>query len=489
MNTGTIGATSLARHLSGWRSVRSHEPAYRQLASALRLLVRDGRVPLGTRVAGEREMAQALDISRTTVTAAYALLRDQGYLRSRQGSGSVTTLPDGIHRARDIMGHDPGPDNEDSATINWTSAALPASEAVLHAYEAAVADLPCYLGRIGYDALGITALRERIAARYSTRGCATDASQIMVTSGAQSALSLLLWTLARPGDRVVIDHPTYHNAIGAIQRAACQAVPVGMPDMDWDLEALDLAFRQASPRLAYIIADQHNPTGRTMTRSTRAYLVDFAARSRVRLVIDECMADMWLDHPPPEPVATHDSTGSTVISIGSLGKTFWGGMRIGWIRADRDTIAALASARASFDMATPVIDQLAASHLLAQPESALDDRRTMLRHQRDHLAMLLTRHLPDWQFALPDGGLCLWARMPAPVSTALAALCENMGLRIAPGPRFGTDGAFEHYVRLPFTLDSAVMEPAVERLALAWGQLRPGTAHRGMRMAMAETIV
>ncbi|MES2055420.1 MAG: PLP-dependent aminotransferase family protein [Pseudomonadota bacterium] len=482
MDVSSLSPTSVARQLGAWRSEgRGNDgggPAYRQLARALRLLILDGRIGLGVRFAGERDLARALGLSRTTVAAAFDLLRDEGYLLSRQGSGSVTRLPglgQGMTRTAEELPEEQGPD-----FIDWTSAALPAPQTIWHAYEQALGQLPAFLSGLGYEALGIPRLRQAIAADYAARGCPTTPDQILVTSGAQHGLALLLRLLAGPGDRIIVDHPTYHNAIAAILKHSCVAVPVGLPAAGWDIDAIHAAFRQTGPRFAYIVADFHNPTGRVMDPDTRAALVRAARATHTPLVIDETTAAITLGSPPPSPVAVHDPHGDTVISIGSASKRFWGGLRIGWLRADPQTIVALGRIRATLDAATPVMDQLAVAALLdgSIKGGSLESNEDWaeLRRRRDHLVARLADALPHWRVPVPAGGFTLWAEMPRPEASALAAMTQSLSLRIAPGPRFGVNGAFERFVRLTFTLPEAELDRAVDRLALAESRLR--TRHR-----------
>ncbi|MET0248291.1 MAG: PLP-dependent aminotransferase family protein [Sphingobium sp.] len=466
MSTAFLRPPSLLRLLGAWRAGDSGQPAYRQLARALRMLVLDGRIGLNVRLPGERELAAALGLSRTTIAAAFDRLREEGYLDSRQGSGSVTRLPAG--RIAPPLPEDPIDPNH--RLLNWTHAALPAAPMVGPAYVKAVEALPAYLDDLGYDPLGLPVLRRAVAAQFERRGCPTAPEQIMVTNGAQQALSLLFQWLAGPGDRAVIDHPTYHNVIQAMQRAHIVPVPVGLPDSGWDIDAMDAAFRQTSPRFAYIIADFHNPTGRSMDPATRRALVEVATRTRTPLLIDETMVAMGLDHGAPPPVAVHDPSGRQVITVGSASKIYWGGLRIGWIRTDAQTVAALGRIRAIVDMASPVLDQLVVAQLIESDEG-LGPRAQMLCARRDHLMALIGQRLPHWRADVPAGGLSLWAEMPRVEATALAALAESHGVRIAPGPRFGIGGAFERFVRLPFTLTEAQMDVAVGRLAEADARL------------------
>ncbi len=467
MSTSALRPPSLIRLLGVWRAEGNAEPAYRQLAQALRMLVLDGRIGLDVRLPGERELASALGLSRTTIAAAFDRLRDEGYLQSRQGSGSVTRLPSAEKSEIEPSDDVPG---QGGNLLNWTHAALPAADGTGLAYQAALEQLPMWLSDIGYDALGIAPLRQAVADHYVRRGCPTTPDQIMITNGAQHGLSLLLLLLAGPGDRVVIDHPTYHNAILAIQRSHCVPVPVGLPTEGWDIDAMRAAFRQTAPRFAYVIADFHNPTGRSMDPATRRALVAAATGSHTPLVIDETMVAMALDGVAPPPVALHDLDGRTVITLGSASKLFWGGLRVGWIRADPQTIASLGRIRTTQDMASPVLDQLAVAQLLDKDEG-LGARAGILRTRRDWLTGLIQSRLPHWRVETPAGGLSLWAELPRPEGSALAALAEGHGIRIAPGPRFGVGGAFERFVRLPFTLPEDQLTVAVDRLAAADARL------------------
>jgi len=466
-----LNAGSLSRLLGHWRGDGTREAAYHLLARALQLLIVDGRVGLGVQLPGERELAQALGVSRTTLTAAYGQLRENGYLLSRQGSGSITQLPGG----RDA-GVETGDGREGNPFIDWTAAALPAPAGLWEAYEEALRQLPAWLSGIGYEALGLPCLREAIAGDYARRGCPTRPEQIIVTSGAQNGLTLVLRALAGPGDRIAVDHPTYHNALGAISRNNCQPVPIGLPDTGWDLDALDAVFRQTGPRFAYLLPDFHNPTGRLMDEPGRRELVAIAARTRTPLLIDETMVETGLTGIAPAPVAAHDPDGHMIISLGSASKRYWGGLRIGWIRASEQRIAEFGRLRAILDMATPVLEQLAVTVML-EKDRGTDERRALMRARCDRLIALLADALPHWRTSVPEGGLALWAELPRPDASALAAMTQSLGLRIAPGPRFAVDGAFERFVRLPFTLSEPDLQRAVERLAQADRSLHRGAAH------------
>ena len=146
-------------------------PAYAGLADALTLLIGDGRIGQGTRLPSERELTEALGVSRTTVTRAYAALRDAGYAEARQGSGTYTRVPGGAARAHDraLL---PRPGDHDAIDLNCAASSAPPQLAA--AYAEAVALLPAYLGGHGYFPAGLPELQAAIARTYDERGLPTD---------------------------------------------------------------------------------------------------------------------------------------------------------------------------------------------------------------------------------------------------------------------------------------------------------------------------
>ncbi|MGO4191999.1 PLP-dependent aminotransferase family protein [Arthrobacter sp. YAF17] len=482
--SGSLNSSSLARLLGEWNFGAA--PAYRELADVVRLLVLDGRVPLDVALPSERALAATLGISRTTVTAAYSLLREQGFLSSGQGSRGRTCIPQASPRGTGNGGANlsgaPGLAVPDGI-LDLAYASLPASGEVVHrAFASALTELPALLPGFGYDALGVNPLREAIASHYAAAGVPTTAEQILVTSGAQHALNVVLRTLAGRADKVLVEHPSYPNAIDAIRAAGCRLVPVAMPAAHapapsaapsggrpgWDLAAIETALTQQRPAMAYVVPDFHNPTGRLMSDAQRRRLVRAAAAAGTVLVVDETLRELNLDGAASTPVAAFSPA---VVSIGSLSKSHWAGLRTGWIRADESLIQRFAAARTTMDLGGPVVEQLAAAHLVNALSEPLPARLATLRDNRDTLLELIAGHLPDWQSERPDGGLSVWCRLPAPISTALAVVAPDYGIRLAAGPRFGTGGAFEHFLRVPFTLPPEQLETAVLALRAAQDKL------------------
>jgi DNA-binding transcriptional MocR family regulator len=457
----------LVRELGNWRTASSSGPAYEGLAAGLRMLIIDGRLPVGARLPSERTLADALRVSRTTVTAAYAALREDGYLNARRGARSTTALPVG-----DSVGDVPATGSA-PASIDLARAAMAApASAVLEAYTAAAQQMTPYLHGTGFELVGIAPLRAAIAENYCTRGLPTEPDQIMVTTGALHAIRLILATYTQPGDRVLVEQPTYPGVLAAIGAAGGRPTPVsltGDAEHGWELSAIEAAIRQLSPKLAYFIPDNQNPTGLTLSAQDRKSLAQLISETRTRTIIDETMTEVWFDRPVPAPVAAAmTSRRDLLITVGSMSKSFWGGLRVGWIRAERATLASIGALRPSLDMGTPILEQLAATRLLDNAEELLPQRRAMLAARRDLLHILLAEHLPDWTPGPGRDGVALWVQLPAPMSSALSAAASRMGLDLPPGPRFGVDGSLERYVRVPYTLPEDQLPEAVELLARAW---------------------
>lgn len=457
-----FGAQSLVRLLGHWQESTSRTPIWRQLAEALRLLILDGRLALETRLPGERELAAALNISRTTVASALGQLREEGYLYSRQGSGSRIALPERPVEA--------AAKQTDPLSVNLAVAALSAGPEIHQAYSQALKIMPEHLSNTGYDQQGLPLLREAIARRYSERGLPTRSDEVMIVNGALSGFALVLRLFTGPGDRVVVDAPTYPMALSAIQGASCRPVSVALPQQGWDCDGLAATIAQTAPRLAWLMPDFHNPTGRCMDSATRQRVADIAAQTRTTLVADETMVDLWYDAPPPPPLAAFNPD-APVITIGSAGKSFWGGLRIGWIRASSRTIASLVQVRDSLDLGSPLLEQLACCWLLENEHRLLPSRRAMLATRRDMCGALMAEYFPHWHFTPPEGGLSFWVELPGMLATLFSVRAESRGIHIGTGTRFGLAGAFDRYLRLPFTLSDDELRSAFTTLQPLWHSL------------------
>lgn len=447
----------------------NRSPAYRGLRQALQELIGDGRIPLGTRLPSERAVTLTLGVSRNTVTRAYADLIAAGFASARQGAGTYATVPVDRRRAHDHALHALARGGSPEGGIDMNCAAGAATPGVAAAYERALAVLPSYLGSDGYLPSGLPNLQAMIAASYVRRGVPTAPEQIIVTSGALSALAIVARALSRPGDRVMLESPVYSNAIEALRLGGGKLIsaPLANPlgEDGWDLEGIEATLRQTSPHLAYLIPDFQNPTGFLMSDATRARYAAALRQARTTAIVDETLQSTALsDAPMPAPFAAY---AADAITLGSASKLFWGGLRVGWIRAPRDLLSRLISARVQFDLGSSLFDQLVVAELLAQPD-ILARRREQLRQRRDALVDALREHLPDWRFRVPAGGLTLWVQLPHGSATRLCAEMERNGIHLAPGPVFSVEGGTDGWLRIPYAKSEEELVRAVREVAKAW---------------------
>ncbi len=475
----TVRTLMAARLVDLLGSTTMTTPAYRGLADGIRLLIADGRITAGTRLPSERDLTAAVGLSRSTVTRAYAELRDAGFLTSRQGSGSVATLP-GAEASR-AVGLAPrgeaGPE-----VIDLTCAALAAPPGYLAACEAAVAALPRHLTGTGYHPLGLPELREAIAQDYTARGLATDVEQVMITSGALAAWSATARALLTSGDRVLMESPTYPNAIAAARRSGARPVALPLDPDGWDTGAVVAALRQTAPRAAYLIPDFHNPTGNLMGEAQRREIGEALRATHTVAVVDETVADLDLRPDAPARVAPLAVWHRSSVTLGGASKTYWGGVRVGWVRAPRELLGSIADARLTLDLSAPLLEQLVLLELLPQRDRILADRRQRLRAARSALVAALAAHLPTWRFTVPAGGMCLWIELPEALSSALTVAAERHGVMLAAGSQFAVEGGMERYLRIPFgDKEPQVIEEAVRRIALAWESAQNGVGGRAGR--------
>jgi DNA-binding transcriptional MocR family regulator len=487
--TGAISASRLADLAAGF----ARTPAYAGLAERIALLVGDGRIGPDTRLPSERELSLALDVSRTTVTRAYAMLVESGYAEARRGAGTFTRVPGDRRRAHDraLM---PGAGAEQIIDLNCAASSAPPGIAA--AYAEAVAELPAYLGGHGYFPAGTPRLQEAIARSYERRGLRTRPEQIMVTAGALAASAIVAQAFVTRGDRVLVETPTYPNGADALRNAGARLIGLPVAPSGWELDGLAATLRHGRPTLASLIPDLQNPTGLIMGSADRERLAGLLRTTGTRPIVDEAHQNLLLDArveddgpgmPPPFAAFAPET-----ITLGSASKSFWGGLRIGWIRVpDKDGAAlmqALTHARIRLDLGAPVVEQLALAHLLDDPDAVVESHRGRLREQRAALIAAVRERLPEWSFRVPAGGLCLWCRLPAPVATDLVIEAERRGVVIAPGPVFALEGGLDHFVRIPWSRPAHELDRAVAVLAEAYADVserRPRARRHPERVIVA----
>jgi len=464
--------------LGSW--AKGDGPVYRRLADAIRAGIESGEIPAGSRLPSERRLAERLAVSRTTVVSAYESLRKDQWIESRQGSGTrVRSAPDSDRAPALRLREDPtgsfrrhpvyrslveGP----GGTIEFLGAHLPAPEILgreaRRIDEAALAEL---LRGPGYLPMGLPALRRAIARHMTRSGVETSEDQVLVTHGAQQAIGLAGALLVDRGDPVIVENPTYLGSIDIFAGLGARlvSVPVG-GDAAW-VARLKETVARAAPRLIYLMPTFQNPTGAVLPEPGRRALARLSRELQIPIVEDNTLADLSLGPPPPPPIAAYDSA-APVLTVGSLSKLFWGGLRIGWIRASEEILARITRLKIMADLGGSLFGQLIAVRLLAESERVKGIRRREMHERLDRLTKLLRRHLPEWSWDAPAGGLSLWVRIPQGDANAFAQVALRHGVAVVPGSLASPDGGCTDRLRLPFVLEAAPMREGIERLARAW---------------------
>jgi DNA-binding transcriptional MocR family regulator len=345
---------------------------------------------------------------------------------------------------------------------------------VIPAFQQAIAQLPLLASRHGYVTPGWQPLRVAIAEHMTARGLPSDPAEILVTNGAQQAIDLTVTALVDPGDTVLVENPTYPGALDVLRRAnaGVVATTVGVNGVRSD-HVRELAAR-TKPRLLYLSPTFNNPTGAVLLAPERQRIAELADRFDFTVVEDLTLADLSLtDAAPPQPIGSFSRSGR-VISIGSFSKLFWGGLRLGWIRASAPQIERLVKLKAVSDLSTAIPLQVVGKQLLDVVDEVTRRRRELLRKRHAVLDELLGRWLPSWRWNSPAGGLTISARLPSGDTEVLARLARERGVDIVPGQHFSVDGSTAQYLRLPFGRTPQVLDEGIRRLAVAWRELESG---------------
>lgn len=438
-----------------------------QLAGKLRMMVVSGKLGAGVRLPSERLLAEALDVSRNTVGRAFDVLRGDGILTSRRGDGTY------VSSARQFLGVR-GDDrfesflatNTDIASrIDLRSAALPGLRLVVDAASVVGPELASLVESHGYLPEGLPALREEVARYYTVIGLPTTPDQVLITSGAQQAMRMVAVSMLEPGSVVLVEEPAFRGAIEVLRAAGARLEPIRRGPHGIETAELVAAVRRTKARLLVMQSTVHNPTGSVINPGRCRQLAITAASLGLTVLDDTTLTDTMIDESPATPMA---AWGPSVITVGSVSKSFWGGLRVGWLRADPATVASLAPIKAGEDLGTSLLAQLTTARLLPRIGEARAERRRVLGPARDLVLTGLRELLPDFEPVVPAGGASLWVRLPAPVATTVVQRAERLGVRLLPGPTFSCIDAYDDHLRISFAGDQDQLLAGLHALAGAW---------------------
>jgi GntR family transcriptional regulator / MocR family aminotransferase len=388
------------------------EPLRAQLERGLRDAIRSGRLQPGERLPSSREMARELGVSRGLVLECYTQLQAEGYLTSR--GGSATRVASGAEAP-------PGPPPRPAAPVRPSIdfkhglpdlASFPRRDWAW-AMREACRGVPA--GELGYgDANGSETLRSVLAAYLRrVRGAVAEPERIVICSGVQQGMNLVIRALAKRGvRRMGFEDPGHPDHRAGLVLAGIEAVPVPVDDRGVDVEAL-----AASGAGAVVLTPAHqSPTGALLAPERRQALLAWAAEHDATIVEDDYDAEFRYDR---EPVGTLQGLApERVATLGSVSKSLAPGLRLGWVVCPPRLVEAIAGEKRIEDRASPVLDQLALAALI---ESGRYDRhlrrmRGVYAARRKALMDALARHAPGLELRGLAAGFHVLVLLPEGVS-------------------------------------------------------------------------
>tara|TARA_B110000503_G_scaffold49702_1_gene80673 strand:- start:7944 stop:9401 length:1458 start_codon:yes stop_codon:yes gene_type:complete len=461
-----IGASRLARLLGEW-SQGSKGALHSKLADSLRGLIASGALPSGTRLPSERGLGVALGVSRNTVTKSFDLLRGDGAVSSRQGDGTYVSTTNSAYSIRGDDRLRSFTEVDDLDCIDLRSAALPGLSMVADHLNLLDSSRSRQLvASHGYYPSGLAELREAVANYYSELGLPTSPEHILITSGAQQALRLAASSVVDARSTVLIEEPSFRGAIESLRSQGAHLVSVPSGGGGIDVDELAAAVARERPALIVLQSTVHNPTGSVLDLYRRRRVAEIANRFNTPVIDDATLADTIIDGDRrPVPLAAGSDM---VMTVGSVSKSFWGGLRVGWVRAQPDVIAELAAVKGGEDLGTSLVAQLLASRLLPQIERARDERFRVLTESRRLILDALALLLPTWTVEVPMGGASLWVKLPMARATSFAHRAGIAGVRVLPGATFSAHDRLDDYLRISYAGLPAHTQRGVELMAECW---------------------
>lgn len=435
---------------------QSATPLVQQLADGLQGWIAHQRLRPGTRLPSIRQMAREQGVSQSCAIEAYDRLVSLGWLEARHGIGFFVgerkgqgpfaeepAWDEGVEgRWRLFSGNQEGQLRLGCGWLpdNWRQSDDIAL-AIRQVSRGAEQDL------FGYGPpLGLTALRQQIRKRLGVLGVQARPEQILTTQGASQALDLLVRTLLKPGDEVLVESPGYYNLYNLLRLHGVQMLEVPRTPQGPDLEVMADVLRHHRPRYLFVNSLYHNPTGTSLTPRTAQRLLELAGEHDLRIIEDDIYADF--QEGPATRLVTLDSQ-QRVIYLASFSKTLSSSLRVGYLVADPDLIARLAEVKMVTGIGASRFTEQVVAQLLAGGVYRKSVQRLRLRLAQHMASALRLLEASGWEvFAEPYGGMFVWARCPGVDSARLQQIAQAEGVLLSPGSAFDPRGADSDWLRI-----------------------------------------
>ncbi|MDH1902790.1 PLP-dependent aminotransferase family protein [Comamonas aquatica] len=317
---------------------------------------------------------------------------------------------------------------------------------------------------------GFPALRQAIADFLPWD---VNPDQVLITTGSQQALDLIAKIFMDKGSRILVEKPTYLGALQAF--TPMEPVAVGVDSDDEGMLVEDFAAKVGTgadkARIAYVLPNFQNPTGRTMSEARRQALVEKAQELDIPLIEDNPYGDLWYEGEPPLPLAARNPEG--VIYMGSFSKVLAPGLRVGFIVAPKSVYGKLTQAKQAADLHSPSFNQRVVAEVMKDGflQRHIPTIRAMYKAQRDVMLVALEREMDglDVSWTRPVGGMFLWVRLPKGMNAQdLLPEAVERGMAFVPGAPFFADEAEHNTLRLSYvTVSPAQINQGIAALAAA----------------------
>lgn len=327
---------------------------------------------------------------------------------------------------------------------------------------------------------GYQPLREGISAFMANKGATVTPDGLIVTTGSQQALDLIGKTMISPGDKVIVEAPTFLATIQCFRLYGAQVIGAPIDADGVDVDKLEQLIEEHRPKLVYLIPTFGNPSGATLSLARRKRILEIAARTQTLVVEDDPYGELYFDTPPPPSLLALSDTvpGSRdwLAHCGSFSKILSPGLRVGWLIAPPALLANATMCKQFSDAHTSNLTQATAAHYLTlkRLDGALSVVRKTYAERARVMAESLRRELGDAiEFNAPQGGMFFWARLTgangqSSNAAEFAKRAIDKGVAFVPGAPFFAHDPDQASFRLSFaTADVAKIEEGIARLGQA----------------------
>jgi len=444
-------------------------PLYLRIAESVSQQVARGALRPGDRVPSLRHLSKQQRVSMSTALQAYLWLESRGYLEARPQSGfyvrtpfstlipepqfdATKTKPMAIGTSAilaDIMESTNNPANIPLGAGNAGAELFPSDRLNL-ILRRVIRRQPLHSMRYEFPP-GWEPLRRQIARRSLDMGCSFSPRDVTITCGALEALNLSLLAVARPGDVVALESPTYFAILESAASLGMKVIEIPThPQTGMDLGELDRAIRKHRVKACITMTNCHNPLGYVLSDRYKKELVELTARANVAVIEDDVYGDLAFSDSRPRPAKAFDRKG-LVLLCSSFSKILSPGYRLGWVAAGRFR-AEVERLKFLANVANASLPQMVVAEFL---ESGGYDRhvkrlRTNLATQVDCVRQAVAKYFPEGtRISRPAGGYMLWVELPPTVDALkLYRVALTQNISILPGAVFSATNRFKNHIRI-----------------------------------------